>query len=109
MLIEGNSLILTLVKNISNDENRFKRINVQKIASLKNLFNSPLSEVTFEIKLLDEIEKISKLIEDVGETNVNFKIKENNKNLLFRLKEKRNIDRKSINIIRNSNISAIIN
>ena len=109
ILIEGNSLILTLVKNISNDENRFKRINVQKIASLKNLFNSPLSEVTFEIKLLDEIEKISKLIADVGETNVNFKIKENNKNLLFRLKEKRNIDRKSINIIRNNNISAIIN
>ena len=30
ILIEGNSLILTLIKNISNDENRFKRINVQK-------------------------------------------------------------------------------
>ena len=73
------------------------------------MFNSQLSEVTFEIKFLDEIEKISKLIEDGGETNVNFKIKENDKNLLFRLKEKRNIDRKSINIIRNSNISAIIN
>ncbi|MEK9674360.1 MAG: DNA polymerase III subunit alpha, partial [Candidatus Pelagibacter ubique] len=40
ILKEGNSLILTLVKNISNDENRFKRINVQKIASLKDLFNS---------------------------------------------------------------------
>jgi DNA polymerase III subunit alpha len=109
ILIEGNSLILTLIKNISNDENRFKRINVQKIASLKNLFNNPLSDVTFEMKSFDEINKISELIEDAGETNVNLKIKDNDKNLLFKLKEKRNIDRKSINIIRNSNISAIIN
>ena len=37
-LVEGNSLIITLTKNISNDENRFKRINVQKIASLKDLY-----------------------------------------------------------------------
>ena len=29
-LIEGNSLILTLSKNISDNENRFKRINVKK-------------------------------------------------------------------------------
>ena len=32
ILIEGNSLIITLIKNFSNDENRFKRINVQKLA-----------------------------------------------------------------------------
>ena len=38
ILKEGNSLILTLVKSISDEENRFKRINVQKIASLKDLF-----------------------------------------------------------------------
>jgi DNA polymerase-3 subunit alpha len=41
ILVEGNSLILTLVKSITNDENRFKRVNVQKIGSLKDLFNSP--------------------------------------------------------------------
>ena len=39
ILIEGSSLILTLVKSISNDENRLKRINVQKIGSLKDLLN----------------------------------------------------------------------
>ena len=47
ILKEGNSLILTLIKNITDDENRFKRINVQKIASLKELFNSPINEVCF--------------------------------------------------------------
>ena len=50
ILKEGNSLILTLFKNISNDENRLTRINVQKIASLKDLFNSPINEVSFKIK-----------------------------------------------------------
>ena len=50
ILKEGSSLILTLFKNISNDENRLTRINVQKIASLKDLFNSPINEVSFEIK-----------------------------------------------------------
>ena len=37
ILKEGSSLILNLVKNITDDENRFKRINVQKISSLKEL------------------------------------------------------------------------
>ena len=32
ILVEGNSLILTLSKNITEDNNRFKRINVKKIA-----------------------------------------------------------------------------
>ena len=35
ILKEGNSLILTLVKSISDDQNRFKRINVQKISFFK--------------------------------------------------------------------------
>ena len=40
ILKEGSSLILTLTKNISSDEDKTKRINVRKIASLKDLFNS---------------------------------------------------------------------
>ena len=45
ILKEGTSLILTLVKSISNEENRFKRINVQKIASLKDLLSKPINEM----------------------------------------------------------------
>jgi DNA polymerase-3 subunit alpha len=45
ILIEGNSLIITLIKNITEDNNRFKRLNVKKIASLKDLFNKPISEI----------------------------------------------------------------
>ena len=60
ILKEGNSLILTLAKSISNDENRFKRVNVQKIGSLKALFNSPINEVSFNVKTEKDINEISK-------------------------------------------------
>jgi len=108
ILIEGNSLILTLIKNISNDENRFKRINVQKLTSLKDLFNKPVSEVIFNIKSVKEIDKISNLIKDEGSTEVKINLKEEINELTFKLKNKRHIDRKSINILRNDDISTII-
>ena len=57
ILKEGSSLILTLFKNISNDENRLTRINVQKIASLKDLFNSPINEVSFKLNLKNKLKK----------------------------------------------------
>ena len=74
ILKEGNSLILTLFKNISNDENRLTRINVQKIASLKDLFNSPINEVSFKLKSEEQIEKISKILKDEGKTIVNINL-----------------------------------
>jgi len=57
---------LTLFKNISNDENRLTRINVQKIASLRDLFNSPINEVLFDLKSETQIEKISSILKDEG-------------------------------------------
>ena len=109
ILIEGNSLILTLIKSISNDENRFKRINVQKIASLKDLFNKPVSEITFNIKSIKDVDEISNLVKKDGSTEVRINIEDNDKNICFKLGNKRLIDRKSINIIRNKDISTIIN
>ena len=109
ILIEGNSLIITLAKSISNDENRFKRVNVQKIASLKDLFNKPVSEISFNLKSTEDINLISDLIKDEGSTEVKINIKEQNKNFKFKLKNKRQIDRKSINTLRNNDISTIIN
>ena len=109
ILKEGNSLILTLKKSISSEENRFKRINVQKIASLKNLFNSPINEATFNLNSLSELDEISKFLSNPGETTININIKNNEKVLNFKLENKRNLDRKTINLIRNREISAIIN
>ena len=109
ILKEGSSLILSLAKSISNEENRFKRVNIQKIGSLKELINKPINEVTFELKSIKELDEISKFLPKVGDTLINIKISDKDKILSFQLENKRNIDRKTLNLIRNKEISAIIN
>jgi DNA polymerase-3 subunit alpha len=104
-LIEGNSLILTLSKNISDNENRFKRINVKKIASLKDLFNKEILEVEFSLNDTKQINEISNLVDNKGKTEVKIKIRDQNKDLVFKLKNKRLVDRKSINNLKNQDIS----
>jgi DNA polymerase-3 subunit alpha len=108
ILKEGNSLILTLVKSISNDENRYKRVNVQKIGSLKDLLNSPIKEVFFEVKSDDEVNEISKILDKDGKTSININLINNNKILNFKLKNNRNLDRKSLNLLRKKEILSTI-
>ena len=108
ILKEGSSIILTLAKSVSDEENRFKRINVQKIASLSDMINKQIEEVLFNLKSLKELNEISKIIPNDGNTVVKIKLWDQNNELYFTLKNKRNIDRKMLNIIRNKEISAII-
>ena len=108
ILKEGSSIILTLLKSISKDENRFKRINVQKIASLKDLLAKPIEEVTLKIKSLKELNDISKHLSENGDTCIQINVSDKNNEYKFQLKNKRNIDRKTINLLRNKEISAII-
>ena len=108
ILKEGSSLILTLIKNISNDENRFKRINVQKIASLKDIFNNSINEVSFEVKSNEELKEIYKILNENGKTVVNINFLSNDNVLKFKLKNTRNLDRKSLNLLRKQQIKAII-
>jgi DNA polymerase III subunit alpha len=108
ILLEGNSLIITLIKSVSKDENRFKRTNVQKLASLKDLFNKPVSEIIFNLKSVKDIDKISDLVKEEGSTEVKINIIDDKKDINFKLKNKRHIDRKSINTIKNNDISTII-
>ena len=108
ILKDGNSLILTLAKSNSNEENRFRRINVQKIGSLKDLLNKPLDTVTFKIKSFEELEEISKCLVHDGETLININLQNKDTNFNLKLKNKRNLDRKTLNLLRNKEISAII-
>ena len=96
-------------KNVSNDENRLTRINVQKIASLKDLFNSPINEVSFQVNSEEQIEKISTILNDEGKTIVNINLVTEENILKFRLKNARKLERKSLNLLRNQEIQAIIN
>jgi DNA polymerase-3 subunit alpha len=108
ILVEGNSLILTLAKSITNDENRFKRVNVQKIGSLKDLFNSSINEVFFEVRSDEEVNEISKILDKNGKTSININLINDNKTLTFKLKNNRNLDRKSLNLLRKREISSTI-
>ncbi|MBD1165708.1 DNA polymerase III subunit alpha [Pelagibacterales bacterium SAG-MED10] len=108
ILKEGNSLILNLVKNITDDENRFKRINVQKISSLKELFNSPINEVCFEVSSKDQVQVISKILKENGKTLVNINLVNDGDILQFKLKNLKNLDRKSLNLLRKQQIQATI-
>ncbi|MBD1170244.1 DNA polymerase III subunit alpha [Pelagibacterales bacterium SAG-MED02] len=108
ILKEGNSLILNLVKNITDDENRFKRINVQKISSLKEMFNSPINEVSFEVRSKDQVQVISKILKENGKTLVNINLVTEDNILHFKLRNSKNLDRKSLNLLRKQQIQATI-
>ncbi len=109
ILKEGHSLILTLFKSVSEEQNRFRRINVQKIGSLAELIDKPIEEVTFNLKSLNELDEISKFLDKNGNTLINIIIHNKDDDLSFKLQNKRNLDRKTLNLIRNKEISAIIN
>ena len=107
-LKEGSSIILTLIKSNPGQENRLRRINVQKIVSFSDLLNKPIEEVFFDLKSVKELNEISKIMIDKGNTLIKIKLCDQKNELNFVLKNKRNITRKMLNILRNKDISAFI-
>ena len=109
LLVEGNSLLITLNKSLNDEMNRFRRINVKKIVSMKNLLNNPINQVKFDLKNVNNLEELSKkLINKDGNSDIELELIDLDKKLIFKLKNKRQIGRKSINLIKNKDISAII-
>ena len=109
ILKDGNSLLVTLVKNLSGEDNRFKRINVKKIISFNEVVNKSISEVVFKLNDINKIDLLEGLSKENGNTDVKLVLNENGNKLTFKLKEKRKIDRKIINSLKNKEISAVIN
>jgi len=104
MLKEGSSLILTLNKTISPNEDKTKRINVRKITSLKDLFNTSIKEITLKIKSKEQLNEIYKFLDEKGQTIVHINYSSDIETYNFKLKKPRNIERKSIDILRNKEI-----
>ena len=100
ILIEGNSLLITVLRDKGNEENRFKRINVRKLISLKEFSNKSFSNIVLEISNYDNLEKLSHLIETKGDTNVKIKVKSDNKDLVFKLADKRKINKDILKILK---------
>ena len=60
------------------------------------------------VKSLKELDQISEFLTKKGETSIKIKIEDKKYEYDFELEKKRNIDRKTINLLRNYEISAII-
>ena len=108
-MVNGNSLLISLFKDQSNEENRFKRINVKKIVLMKDLINKPINKIRFKTKKKDYIELISSLTNETGNTEVEIEIDDNETKLIFKLKNKRNIQRSMLKSLKKDYISTIIN
>ena len=106
ILIEGNSLILTLIKNYTDENKIQKRINIKKIVALKELTNKPIKKITFMFYNKEDLNKLNKLSLIDGETDVKFLLNENDKILTFQLKSKRKVNNQIINTLNlNENVA----
>ena len=88
-LIEGQSFLLTVVRDKKNLENRFKRISVRKLVNFKDLIQKTYNEVYIEIDKSDNLQKLSDTINEKGTSKIQISINETNKKYLFELKNRR--------------------
>ena len=72
------------------------------------MFNNPINEVEFKLRNLDKLNEISQNLKKEGKIDIKFKINNKENELIIKLKNKRHIDRKSINLLKNKDISTII-
>ena len=72
------------------------------------LSKKPISAIEFITNKTSQINEISSLVKKKGLTEVKIKVKDKDNELVFKLKNKRLVDRKSINKLKNQDISTII-
>ena len=96
-LIEGNSLMITIMKNYTDEAKTQRKINVKKIVTLKEVLNYNFDELKFKINNLKELEKLKNLSKKDGKTKITFQIFDENNNYTFALNDKRYIDNNLIN------------
>ena len=100
LLIEGKSLMLTLMKNYVDENKTQKKINVKKIITLEDVINKPIDKIKFSINVLSELEKLAQFKNLDGKTKISFVINDGNKKLYFNLKDKRKVDYKLLNTLK---------
>ena len=104
---EGKSVIVTLSKNLNEADQRIKT-NVKKIIPLDNILNKPIQNLKILINNIDDLDLLSKILNNKGDVVVLFEITKNNKKITLKLKNKRFVDKKVLNTIKNQGISATI-
>ena len=96
-LVEGNSVMLTLVKNYIDESKIQKRTNVKKMVLLKELIDKPIKNITFKFNDLKEFEKLKNLLNKDGGTDVKIILNDDKKIHTFRLKNKREVSYQLLN------------
>ena len=91
-LIEGKSFLLTVLKDRTNQENRFRRINVRKIVSLDKYTKFDYKNVEIHVYDTNDLEKLYDAIKTKGNSKIKISVEKEDKNYLFELKEKRKFD-----------------
>ena len=99
---------MTIQKITRQNEPQSSRLNVKKIISLEDLINKPINSISFKVKSVDEIDMLSKILKKGGDVEVNINIVSSDKAYKVKLKDKRLIDRKTVNLIKNQGISTSI-
>ena len=96
--------MITLIKNYSDDSKDQKRINVKKMASLKDLIDKPIQNITFKFNEVKDLIKLKNLSNRDGQTEIKILLNSNNKIHEFKLKNKRKVNNKllySLNLSEN--------
>ena len=91
-LKESNSFVFTLKKEKTNAENTQGRINIRKLIDLSDLVNKTYESISIELNDKKKIRELSELLIKNGETKINIIFNENNKKLMFELKQTRKFD-----------------
>ncbi len=85
----GRSVMITVVKDLNNQDNRFKRVSVRKLVSLNEISQQSVPKITFEVEKLENLKNLSDLISEKGNTNVKIVVQNDSKSFIFELHEKR--------------------
>ncbi len=96
-LVEGNSLMLTLIKNYSDESKTQRRVNVKKIISLKELTTKTFKNITFKFKNIEDIKKLKNLHFKNAETEVKIILDKGDEIQTFHLKDKRKVNNLLLN------------
>ena len=75
-----------------NQENRFRRISVRKIVSLREITKIGYSDVYIEINEPNNLKDLYEVIKEKGNSKIKISINNKDKNYLFELKDKRKFD-----------------
>ena len=91
-LVEGQSFLLTVIKDRENQENRFRRISVRKIISLNEATKLNYSNVEIQVNNSEALEKLYEVIKDKGNSKIKISLEDKNNKYMFELKDKRKFD-----------------